>query len=249
MLRKAIITGYSRGLGAAISQELQQQGFQVLGLARQPSQEAACNVCVSLDLADSQALSNWLANGQLASFLADAGQAVLINNAGTVQPIGPAGSHAAADVLRALALNVAAPLLLSDAFIAASSHCPDRRILHVSSGAGRHAYPGWNLYCAGKAALDRHAEAVAQEQQAGLRIASLAPGVIDTDMQGEIRACQDTQFPLRSRFVELKARGQLSSPANAAAGTVAYLLGERFGTPPLADLRELTSSGKKQQNQ
>ncbi|WP_371323089.1 SDR family oxidoreductase [Dechloromonas sp. ZY10] len=248
MLRKAIVTGYSRGLGAAIAQELQQQGFETLGLARQ-SNAQSCTFRISLDLADSRALADWLASGELASFLADAEQAILINNAGTVQPIGPAGSHAATEVLHALALNVAAPLLLSDAFIAASRDCPDRRILHVSSGAGRHAYPGWNLYCAGKAALDRHAEAVALERLPGLRIASLAPGVIDTDMQGEIRACPEPRFPLRGRFVELKARGQLSSPENAALDTVAYLLGEHFGTPPLADLRELKQPNKKQQNQ
>lgn len=241
MHKLAIVTGHSRGLGAALTDQLLKHGYRVLGLSRQPLVAASGLQQIGLDLGDAASLANWLAGGELTALLAGATAAVLVNNAGTVQPIGPAGSHAASETIRALTLNVTAPLLLSDAFVAATANCLDRRILHISSGAGRNAYPGWSIYCAGKAALDRHAEAVAQERLPGLRIASLAPGVVDTGMQEEIRASSDAQFPLRPRFVDLKNRGQLASPAQTATSAVAYLLGADFGQQPLVDLRDLAT--------
>lgn len=237
-MKKAILTGHSRGLGAALAADLQGRGFEVLGIARHPAADIQAQQ-IALDLADTAALRAWLDTGALAAFVANATQVLLINNAGTVQPIGPAGTPAAEAVERALALNLTAPLLLTGAFIAATAHCADRRVLHVSSGAGRHAYPGWSLYCAGKAALDRHAQALALEKHPGLRIASLAPGVVNTDMQAEIRACSAEQFPLRERFVELQTRGQLASAAATAATTVDYLLTADFGAQVLVDLRDL----------
>ncbi|WP_217619432.1 SDR family NAD(P)-dependent oxidoreductase, partial [Achromobacter sp. GbtcB20] len=71
--------------------------------------------------------------------------------------------------IRAATLNVAAPLALAGALVRASVGA-ERRILHVSSGAGRSAYPGRSVYCATKAALDRHAEAVALDGDATVRV-------------------------------------------------------------------------------
>src|SRR5690606_33499832 len=99
-----------------------------------------------------------------------------------------------------------------------------RRILHVSSGAGRSAYPGWSVYCATKAALDRHAEAVALDVDPLVRACSLAPGVIDTGMQAEIRATPPARFPMKERFVQMKLEGALTSPEACAAALVDYLL-------------------------
>jgi benzil reductase ((S)-benzoin forming) len=137
-----------------------------------------------------------------------------------------------------VSVNVTAPLLFADRFIAASAGAPDRRLLHVSSGAARSAYPGWSIYCATKAALDHHARAIALENHPGLRVASLAPGVIDTGMQAEIRATPGDRFHLRQRFVALKEQGLLTCPAVAARQLVDHLLGDPFGDPVIADLRE-----------
>ena len=61
------------------------------------------------------------------------------------------------------------------------------------------------------------------------RIVSLAPGVIDTDMQGELRAADAAGFPEQTTFIELKRRGQLPSPDAAAARVLAYLARADFG--------------------
>ncbi|MDB5932698.1 MAG: Short-chain dehydrogenase [Massilia sp.] len=243
---KAILTGHTKGLGAAIAADLLGRGIAVLGLARGTAPELTARFPqllreVELDLADNAALGAWLGGGELAAWLAGCDTALLVNNAGTVQPVGPLATQDPAAVARAIALNVAAPMMLASAVAAACAPPAGCRILHVSSGAGRSAYPGWSVYCATKAALDQHARAVAMDQNPNhshpLRICSLAPGVIDTGMQAEIRASTLEQFPLRQRFEELKRDGNLADPATCARALVDYLLAERFGKVPVDDLR------------
>jgi len=233
---KAVLTGHSRGLGAAVAAELAGRGIPVLALSRRQRADLPGVTQAALDLSDTAALSAWLAGGALQAFLAGAGTALLINNAGMLEPVGPLPGHDPAEVARAICLNVAAPLMLAAAV--AASDAAERRVLHVSSGAGRNAYPGWAVYCAGKAALDHHARAAALDQAPGLRIVSLAPGVIDTDMQARIRSTDAAQFPLLEQFQALKANGALASPADCAQKLVAFALSAGFGSAAVADLRD-----------
>lgn len=243
-MMKAILTGHTRGLGAAIAADLLSRNIPVLGLARGKNNESGQRHAkdfaqVELDLSDSAALAQWLAGGALRAFLADCSTVMLVNNAGTVQPVGPLGLQDPGAIARAVALNIAAPLMLSSAVVAASPGASERRILHISSGAGRSAYPGWSVYCASKAALDQHARAAVLDQLPAVRICSLAPGVIDTDMQAEIRATSLDRFPLRERFDLLKRNGELISPQACAQRVVEHLLSAQFGREPVADLRTL----------
>lgn len=245
---KAIVTGCSRGLGAAIADNLLARGVSVLGIARQPNTALAAGfgdqfTAVSIDLADTQTLTEWIRGHTLSRFLSGDEACLLINSAGTVQPIGPLGGQSAAVVAQAVSLNVAAPLMLADAFVAVTPSTGDRRILHVSSGAARKAYAGWAVYCATKAALDHHARAVAEDAVSGVRIGSVAPGVVDTDMQGELRSSRAADFPARGRFEALKRDGALLSPDECAAQLMDYLLSDAFGASTVVDLRELPADG------
>jgi benzil reductase ((S)-benzoin forming) len=241
---RAIVTGHTRGLGAALAEQLIARNVTVLGLSR--SRHATLKTRfpaqleeIELELADTARVAQWIATDALRSFVSGAQTVLLINNAGMVQPIGPIEGQDAAAIASAVSLNVATPLMLASALAAAAVDASDRRIVHISSGAARNAYPGWSIYCATKAALDHHARAVALDANRALRICSLAPGVIDTDMQAEIRGSGEDQFPMRTRFEELKRNGQLSTPEQCAAQLIDYALGDTFGQTPVADIREI----------
>jgi benzil reductase ((S)-benzoin forming) len=242
-MMKAILTGHTRGLGAAIAEDLLSRNISLLGLSRNKNIELEKRYPdtleqVEIDLADSAAVARWLAGDALPRFVAGGKTVLLVNNAGSVQPVGPIETQDAVVIAQAISLNIAAPMMLSSAVAADGRGAIDTRILHVSSGAGRNAYPGWSVYCATKAALDHHARAVVLDQSPNVRICSLAPGVIDTDMQAEIRATPSEKFPLRERFEGLKRDGQLSSPRDCARQLVDYLLSAQFGQFPVADLRD-----------
>jgi len=241
---RAIVTGHARGLGAALAEQLLARNVAVLGLSR--SRHAALKARfpaqleeIELQLADPARVAQWVATDALRNFVSGAQTVLLINNAGMVQPIGPIEGQDASAIANAVSLNVATPLILASALAAAAVDATDRRIVHISSGAARNAYPGWSVYCATKAALDHHARAVALDANRALRICSLAPGVIDTDMQAQIRGSGEEQFPMRARFEDLKRNGQLSTPEQCAAQLIDYALSDAFGDAAVADIREI----------
>lgn len=245
----AIVTGHTRGLGAALADDLLARGIRVLGLGRGLNSALAGRHATAfeqtvLDLADTTAIANWLATDALRTFIGDADCVLLINNAGTVEPIAPCGAQDAGTIARAIALNVAAPLMFANALATpdAAKAEASRRIVHVSSGAARNAYAGWSVYCATKAALDHHARAVALDAPHGVRICSVAPGVVDTGMQAAIRATSDDQFPLRERFEQMKQDGKLATPEAAARQLIDYALSDAFGSTSIADVRELAKN-------
>lgn len=245
-----VITGHSRGLGAALAENFLRRGFAVLGLARSENPELEARVAalpelpgkfsqVAIDLADTAGLLAWLNGPTLRDFLAPAQAVYLINNAGLLQPVGPLGSQDSTALARNVAVNVTAPMLLANALVASAPAGVDCRILHISSGVGRRPCAGWSVYAATKAALDHHARSAALDQLTTLRIASIAPGVVDTDMQAEIRASDPAHFPLLPQFHALKRDGLLSSPADCADKLARYLTSAEFSSGAVLDLREM----------
>lgn len=224
---KAVVTGHSKGLGAALTAQLEADGWDVLGVSRSAG--------AGVDLGSPSALTAWLESGELTGFLADATEIILINNAGSVAPIGFVGAQDASAIERSVNLNVTAPLLLTDAVIRQRPAGVPVRVVHISSGAGRRPFEAWSTYCATKAAVDMHATALAEEGLEGVRISSIAPGVVDTGMQESIRGAD---FPGRDQFQSMKDNGQLSSPDDAARSILALLAREDFGTKVLSDVRE-----------
>ena len=236
-----VVTGHSRGIGAAIAHQLLARDTPVLGIARHGNAELAKRFGsrlneVRLDLSDAAAVAGWLAAGAMRDFLTEAEMAALVNNAGLLQPIGPLETQDIAAVGQAATVNVAAALMCSAAFVHATERTRDRRILHISSGAGRKAYAGWSVYCATKAALDHHARAVALDRTPRLRINSLAPGIIETAMQAEIRASTPEKFPDHERFVTMKREGRLHDVKEAGHLIVELLWSDAFGKEPVSEL-------------
>ena len=243
----AILTGASRGIGAAMARGLAKPGTRLITLARREDPELAAYARtqdaqleqLSVDLSDLNAVEA-AAQRICASLPRDAGRYLLINNAGTVHPIaGPDAQVDGAAIAAAFNLNVSAVMLLTARFLSAVEDLKaDRRVLNISSGAGRNPNAGWGVYCATKAALDMYSRVVRAEQGAdGTRIVALAPGIVDTDMQVAIRSSDPESFPALAKFQEFHATGKLSSPANVASRILAYLDREDFGTTEIDDIR------------
>jgi NAD(P)-dependent dehydrogenase (short-subunit alcohol dehydrogenase family) len=242
-----IVTGASRGLGLAMCRQLLAEGHFVLAMARQrtdlPVPPGGGELLVwSLDLSEPQAAASRLEAWLMAGDAARWGAVTLINNAGVVSQLAPLSAGSAADLSNALRVGLEAPLLLTAAFLRATQEwAVPRKVLMISSGLGRRAMAGSASYCAAKAGMDHLARAVALEEAGcpnGARVVSLAPGVIDTDMQTQLRAADPAQFPDRERFVGLKTSGQLDTPEQAAAKVLKVLERADFGSQPVADVRE-----------
>jgi len=241
----AVLTGASRGLGQALALGLLQAGTRLVTVSRNHDDTLAARAMeagvslqqVQSDLANPAAAER-VASQIVAGLPTDAQRYLLINNAGTVDPIKQACDLSnAGSIAAAFSLNVTSVILLTAAFLQAVKPLQaDCRILNISSGAGRRPMPGWGVYCATKAALDRYTEVLHAEQH-GVRIVALAPGVIDTGMQEKIRGSAANDFPHVERFSHMHDSGQLSSPADTAARILRYIERDDFGTIVLDDIR------------
>lgn len=229
-----IVTGSSRGLGAALAGQLAQPDNTVIGIARR-SNPALKAEQWAMDLADplpaAERLQAWLR--------AHTGwhSATLVNNAALLSAPGPLAATELAELSAALRVGLEAPTLLSRVFLAETAGVPQRRILNISSGLGRRAMAGSAAYCAIKAGLDHLSRALALEAP-DVGVVSLAPGVIDTDMQVQLRGADPTQFPEQLRFQGLKDDGQLQTAETTAASIVRFLLRSDFGKTVVADIRD-----------
>lgn len=237
-----IVTGASRGIGAQLYAQLTAQGKIVIGLARTTPEDPGR--FVTTDLTKTAELPNILQN-ILQQCREKATSFTLINNAGTVEPIGRIGAVETDVIEQSTQLNLIAPMVLCNSFIEQlSTFEGPKKILNISSGAGRKVYEGWGVYCTTKAGLDHFSSVIYEEQkrqQYPVQIVSIAPGIIDTDMQAVIRESDAADFPLIDRFTTYKQEGALSSPAETAEKLIAFYQSSQFEKAgPLADIRALS---------
>jgi NAD(P)-dependent dehydrogenase (short-subunit alcohol dehydrogenase family) len=166
----------------------------------------------------------------------------LINNAALLPRAAPLAVIPVDELADAIRVDLEAPLLLMSAFLRATqSWKAQRKVLNISSGLGRRAMASQALYCAAKAGMDHLTRCVALEearQPNGAKVCSLAPGVIDTDMQVHLRSSDPAQFPDIGYFAGIKQQGALTSPADAARRVIAYLERPDFGSNPVGDVRD-----------
>jgi len=243
----AIVTGASRGLGAALVEALGAPQRLVIGVARSENEAQVARMqargfgfayrrCDLADRAQTAGLTHWLSS--VLRRQRAARRFLLINNAGVVEPVEPIETLPVDALVAALQVNLVAAMQLSAAFLAATDKFTGTRIIvNISSGAARHPVAGWASYCTGKAALDMFTRCIAEEQATHAnpaRVCSLAPGVLDTEMQEVLRAAD---FPSVDRFRSLHASGDLVAPADAARRIVTYLERDDFGSVVIDDLR------------
>jgi benzil reductase ((S)-benzoin forming) len=218
------ITGTSRGIGKAFAEHLlQNPSNKVIGISRERTLEHTNYSHFYLDLSDPIAIKDFKFE-----LHAHAKKIYLINNAGSLGFIKPVGSLDADIIIKNYTLNLIAPSVLTNAFMCCYSGIDaEKVIVNVSSGAGKKPIDGWAVYCASKAGLDMFSRVVDAEQKLkaehaftsihkGFKIFSIAPGVVDTEMQCEIRNSSKEHFSQLDHFISYKLNHQLSDPATVS---------------------------------
>jgi NAD(P)-dependent dehydrogenase (short-subunit alcohol dehydrogenase family) len=224
----AIVTGASRGLGAAVASWLGQAGAAVTLIARSEAklnetgddvrrlggEPLVCRADVSRYDACRKAVDKTLDRfGRI-----DA----LVNNAAIVQPISAIARADPADWRYNLEVNLFGPFNLIRA-AAAALRRQKGRVVNVSSGAANLALESLSAYCTSKAALNHFTRILAAEEP-GLTALAVRPGVVDTDMQTFIRQEGPRAMPSDQAdyYRQLKDRGELE-PAKIPARSIAWL--------------------------
>jgi NAD(P)-dependent dehydrogenase (short-subunit alcohol dehydrogenase family) len=196
----------------------------------------------AMDLTDASTVSTRLAQWLQSLDLQFFESATLINNAGMIPSLVPLRDAHADETMRALRVGLEAPMLLTTAFLRSTeSLTGPRKVLNISSGLGRRPMASQAAYCAAKAGLDHFTRCLALDEAQHLRgakVCSLAPGVIDTDMQIQLRDAPVANFPDQANFFKLKDSGQLSTAKDAARSVLSWLNRPDFGMQPVADVRD-----------
>ena len=185
--KTALVTGGNRGIGLATVRALAEAGATVHFTARNAANLAAAH----RDLGETKATghhANMTDRIAMATLL-DQGFDILVNNAAVIAPIGRILDISAEDWATNIDINLSSAFHATQRALAQMVAKGGGTIVNISSGAAHRPQEGWSAYCAGKAGLAMLTRSVHLEYGGqGIRIFGFAPGVVDTDMQGSIRA-------------------------------------------------------------
>jgi benzil reductase ((S)-benzoin forming) len=219
--RAIVLSGPTRGLGKALFERLLSKGDQLVLVGRGVGELLAAHedaltppIVVEADLGT---MADPCSGGRLSRAIGDALGAiaferlVFINNAGAIYPVAPIGHLSADAVAVSASVNFGSIVILADACCrAASTKAASYTVLNISSGAANRVIASWSMYCATKAATQMFFNVLAEERSA--KVHHIDPGVMNTDMQAEIRAVDRELFPAVGSFQALAVEGKLQPP-------------------------------------
>lgn len=241
-----LVTGASKGLGRSIALAIAKSGATVIALARSSSElkeiEAKLktisgdSVAVSCDLSKSTDISN-ASDFILSKFDHLSG---IVHNAGIINPIGNMLDTARDDWELTLKVNLLGVQDLTRSLDNAIGGEKHTRVTTISSGAAQRSLHGWSAYCVSKAGLDMWTNCMAEEGNSeNISALAIAPGIVDTAMQEEIRSADESSFPLLQNFKDYYANGELSKPDDVATKLLPYCLGKLGNNGDRLDVRNL----------
>ncbi len=176
-----LVTGASRGIGRALAERYARDGAHVIAVARQPGEVAGDVQWVEADLTQPDGWDATIAAVQRAGKLLD----ILVNNAGIQQAIDldATSPHTfRADATREIALNLTAPLVLTQALLPFMRR-PGGTIVNVTSLLSRHPKASAPVYSASKAGLASFTAALRRQLASqGIRVVEAVPPLVATDM-------------------------------------------------------------------
>jgi NAD(P)-dependent dehydrogenase (short-subunit alcohol dehydrogenase family) len=191
----AIVTGASRGIGAAAAQALAEAGASVILLARSLAQaevnaqqitsDGGKAIALACDVSDYAACEHMVGETTRRFGPPD----ILINNAGVIEPISMVATAEPREWARSIEINLIGAYYAIRAVLPGMLERGHGDIINVSSGAAIRPLEGWSAYCSGKAGLAMLTRAIDLEHRAGgIRVFGFQPGTTDTEMQVTIRA-------------------------------------------------------------
>ena len=247
-----IITGTSKGIGQALAYALLDPENVLFCISRTQNPRLTYKArAVDCDVTDIELdLNDWgkiretmhhiireISQDEVASLN-------LINNAGTIHPIKHIGTTARnEEIAKNIHVNLLAPMLITEGFIGETRDWQvEKRVVHLSSGAAKYPVDAWSAYCSAKAGLDMFARCLALEEkdkQFPVKVVGFAPGVVNTEMQEEIRETNPDDFAEVSRFKGYHSNGDLISPETVAKKILETLGNEDFGKETLVSIRDM----------
>lgn len=239
-MHEIIITGASRGFGRHVAVQLAEPGRHLHLISRSEAKETASDIQkkgagattwqIDLSLTDKLEESFGPVLQSIKNRKPDA--IGLINNAGTIEPVGPLGKYGTSEYRNHLELNYVGPAILAHLLVKHFQQLPaTKRILFVGSGASQRPIHGWSHYCSSKAAIDMLAKTIALEQDSQVcpfETAVFNPGRIETGMQEAIRGKSKEDFPLVDDFVASATDGRNLPPEQVAGKLVQLFLGKNY---------------------
>jgi benzil reductase ((S)-benzoin forming) len=212
---QVIISGSSRGLGKAIAEAFLEVGAKVIGISRSNTIEHDAYAHIHCDLSDLDALRDLelpLEGGKQ--------KYILINNAGRLGEVTHFDQIEEADLIQTAHLNYLAPIVLINKFYKATSNeSAISYVINIGSGAAYQPIDGWSMYCSTKAGLSMFTRVVKLEAEFDNRnflLVDLSPGIIDTEMQDQIRQAKQAEFSAVERFKAYHLNGELQSSRQTA---------------------------------
>lgn len=247
-MKAYIITGASRGIGKALAEQLLQPDNIIYCISRSingnleelsAAKKSTLNY-YAYDLNELTGIDS-LMETIIASIKEQDNLKViyLINNAGILAPVIPIEQCKPQQIIENISINLIAPMLLTSLFIALTKELTvDKRVMNISSGSAKFLLPNQSCYSTAKAGIDSFSKSIHIEQQHvanPVKISSVYPGMIDTQMQAEIRSTSKKDFPDVDQFIQIEENGLLQTPDFTATKLLELLESDHFGQSPLIE--------------
>ncbi|MFD1414221.1 (S)-benzoin forming benzil reductase [Oceanobacillus jeddahense] len=247
-METAIITGASKGLGAAVAKLFLESGIHVVGISRTDNTQLysyakennADYQFISCDLSEKDAIEKVCQSLEEILFNDTLSKLYLINNAGLVDPIDRAENIEIDDLMKQIHVNTVTPMALTNYFLKkATEHNIQLLTAIVTSGAADKPKYGWSVYCSTKASMNMYTQTVAIEQaETEHAIIAFSPGVMDTGMQEIIRSSSQGAFKDVESFRALKENNQLRDADVIGGVLIDILMDDNIENGKIYDVRE-----------